>query len=140
PDGDDAAAGVAAFELAWGLRRASVNLHALHVPGGGETSEIGRRLPAVEVILRITPRWRAHHLRAAIVRQTHLLHASYCHQHVHQRGDTAALDLLLREEMTHPAVATPLEVDIAAFREGCSSLDHDLGKLDGKGVQLEVVP
>src|SRR5207249_9409266 len=59
---------------------------------------------------------------------------------VHERGRTAALDLLLRGEMTHPTVATPLEVGEAAVCQPGFSLDHHLRKLDRKGVQLEVVP
>src|SRR5207237_473183 len=62
PDGDDAAAGVAALELAWGLRRAAVDLDPLHVLRRGEPREVGARLVPVEVILRVAARRRANHL------------------------------------------------------------------------------
>src|SRR5256885_14746109 len=55
PDGDDAAAGVAPLKLARRLGRTTINLDALDVLRRREPCEVGGRLVAVEVILRVAP-------------------------------------------------------------------------------------
>src|SRR5207249_12335647 len=82
PDDDHAAAGVAPFELAWCLRRATVDLDPLDVVGWRMPSEIRRRLYTVDEILGVTTGRRPHHLRDAIVRQAYLLHPAHHDQDV----------------------------------------------------------
>src|SRR5881296_4276593 len=67
PDGDDAAAGVAPLKLARRLGRTTINLDALDVLWRREPCEVGGRLVAVEVILRVATRWRPDHLGDALV-------------------------------------------------------------------------
>src|SRR5206468_1479325 len=110
PDGDDAAAGVAPEELARRFRRAAVNLDALNVLGRRVAREVGRRLVAVEKILRVAARRRPDHLCDTRVRDAHLLHASHRDQDIDEGGRPGALDLLLGEEIAHPRVPATLDV------------------------------
>src|SRR6266568_3186018 len=101
--------------------------------------EIGRRLVAVEVILRVTPRRRADHLRDTIVRYAHLLHPAHGDEHVDEGGRVGALDLLLCEKVADPGSAAPLEVVEPAGPQRLPPLDHDLREVDGEQLQLEAL-
>src|SRR3989449_10038252 len=103
----------------------SVDLDSLHVERWRVPREVGRRLMAVEVVLRVTPRRRSHHLRDTVVVDAHLLDPVYRDEHVDERGRMETLDLLLGEKRAHAGVASALEVCIATGRERLFSLDQD---------------
>src|SRR5205807_1337108 len=125
PDGDDAAAGVAPEELARRFRRAAVNLDALNVLGRRVAREVGRRLVAVEKILRVGARRRPDHLGDTRVRDAHLLHAAHRDQDIDEGGRPGALDLLLGEEIAHPRVPATLEVREPPSDGARLPFDHD---------------
>src|SRR5438034_6463302 len=100
------------------LGRTTINLDALDVLRRREPCEVGGRLVAVEVILRVAPRWRPDHLGDAFVRNAHLLDAAHRGEDVHQRGGVGALDALLGQERSQARLAPPLEVREAAYGPG----------------------
>src|SRR5690242_11019816 len=130
PDRDDAAGRIRAPELSRDLGRPAVHLDAPDVLGWGVAGEVRRRFDAVDEILRIAPRRRAHHLRDAIVHQTYLLYAPHRDEDIDQIRRVHLLDVFLREERAARRMAAPFEIDVAARRQRETAFDGDSGQLD----------